>query len=134
MIVHLLDPTFGQVVTPVALNAAVRYGDFHVHPTQRELILAVQEAHVGQGADGVENTVAAVHVPSGKVVTVLKGADFYEHPQFSPGGKRICWMQWDHPDMLWTGTPLYMAEWVAEMGTPGERTLVSDQAGVERIC
>ncbi|CAK7221413.1 hypothetical protein SBRCBS47491_004522 [Sporothrix bragantina] len=136
--VYLLDPASGKVGTVVTPDPAVRHGNFHVHPTTQEWILAVQESHVGKGkgkgADGVDNTVIAIHIPTGKVTTVLQGADFYQHPQFSPDGKRVCWTQWDHPDMPWSGTLLYVAPWDADTGTVLESTLVSGQAGVESIC
>ncbi|CAK7230996.1 hypothetical protein SEUCBS140593_007776 [Sporothrix eucalyptigena] len=132
--IYLLDPASGKVDTIVTRNPAVRLGDFHVEPASHEWILAVQESHHGEGADSVENTVVAIHVPTGQVSTVLNGADFYEHPQFSPDAKRICWTQWDHPDMPWTGSQLYVSEWDESTGAVGERTLVSGQTGVESIC
>lgn len=132
--VFLLDPSSGEVEKVVAPDATVRFGNFSVHPKTQEWILAVQETHTkdSQGSTTVKNSIVAIHVPTAKVTPILEGADFYQHPQFSPDGSQVCWTQWNHPDMPWSGTLLYVAPWNIDKLL--ERTLVSGQAGVESIC
>ncbi|KAL1895505.1 hypothetical protein Sste5346_005314 [Sporothrix stenoceras] len=135
--VFLLSPTTGNVDTVVKADPCVRYGDFHILPTKHDWVLAVEERHTAPDAvkdADVTNTVVAIHIPTGQVTTVLEGADFYEHPQFSPDGQQVCWTQWNHPDMPWTGTELYTAPWKDERVIVKDRTLVSGKAGVESIC
>lgn len=40
------------------------------------------------------------------------GHDFYGAPRLSPDGTRLAWITWDHPDMPWDTTEL----WVADVG------------------
>jgi len=56
------------------------------------------------------------------------GHDFYMQPRWSPDGTRLAWIAWDHPQMPWDGTLLYVAPVrAAEGATPqlGEPTLVA---------
>ncbi|KAH8698606.1 putative dipeptidyl peptidase IV [Talaromyces proteolyticus] len=132
--IFLLDPASGDVETIVAPNVSVRFGNFHVHPTTAEWILAIQESH-SKNSDGgavVKNAIVAIRVNTAEVSVIAEGADFYQHPQFSPDGKRVCWTEWNHPDMPWSGTRLYVAQW--ETGKLSGQILVSGEAGVESIC
>ncbi|KAL2809427.1 Alpha/Beta hydrolase protein [Aspergillus granulosus] len=130
--VFLLNVDSGEVKSIVTPDPLVRFGDFHVYPGSYEWILAVRETHGSHDAE--ENTIVAIHSLSGEVTTVAEGADFYQHPHFSPDGKYVCWIQWNHPDMPWTGSILHVATWESGKVLSGTSTVVSGQAGVESIC
>ncbi|KAJ5924068.1 hypothetical protein N7466_008255 [Penicillium verhagenii] len=132
--VFLLDPQSGTVENIVSPDASNRFSDFHVYPPTQEWILAVQETHETNESSEpiVTNTVVAIHAATGDVNFVAKGADFYSHPKFSPDGKQVSWVEWNHPDMPWTGSVLHLAPW--EPGKLLDSTVVAGQAGVESIC
>ena len=51
---------------------------------------------------------------------LVSGPDFVMTPRWSPDGRRLCWVEWDHPNMPWDGARLM----VREFGT-GEEFLVA---------
>ena len=46
---------------------------------------------------------------------LVSGMDFYAAPRLSPDGGRLAWLAWNHPNMPWDGTEL----WVGEIGPDG---------------
>ena len=40
---------------------------------------------------------------------LVQGADFYMQPAWHPSGKRLAWVEWDHPAMPWQSTRLMLA-------------------------
>lgn len=39
---------------------------------------------------------------------LVQGHDFYMQPAWHPSGERIAWIAWDHPNMPWDGTALFL--------------------------
>ena len=54
---------------------------------------------------------------SGEPRVLASGRDFYAYPRPSPDGTQVCWTCWDHPNMPWDGTEL----WVAPLDDPAVR-------------
>ena len=62
-------------------------------------------------------------------VKLAVGRDFYMQPRWHPAGDRVAWIAWDHPNMPWDGTELWVAEFDSRGGTPftsDERKLAGD--------
>jgi dipeptidyl aminopeptidase/acylaminoacyl peptidase len=94
------DPT---AVTPPGR----RYADLVARPGGG--LIGVREDHTDP-AD-VRNSVVALSGNAGDAGLVLFGAsDFVAYPRVSPDGRRLAWMAWDHPNMPWDDTRLYVAE------------------------
>lgn len=82
-----------------------RFADFKLAPDGKHLV-AVRERH------GSRVTNELVRIPldgSGDVQVVMAGADFYSSPRFSPDGRSLAWLEWNHPCMPWDGTELWVA-------------------------
>ncbi|KAK6362375.1 hypothetical protein TWF730_006066 [Orbilia blumenaviensis] len=91
-----------------------RYGNFAINPQDEQWIIAVLEEHRGSKSDQVVNTLVSIHGEPGSatIETVAEGKDFYSSPSWSPDGSKIAWLQWEHPDMPWTGSQVWIADWV----------------------
>ena len=127
------DPETGGVeaLTPEpATPRGDRYADGSVSP-DGEWIACVREHHPpgGRGAVDVRNEVVrlAAHRRSTPEVLV-SGPDFVSDPRWSPDGKRLCWIEWDHPNMPWDGTRLKVRDVAG-----GENTLVAG-GELESVC
>jgi hypothetical protein len=119
----------GQVETIIGGSEEWAFGDFNVHPTQPHYILAVQEELKKSPS---QDRIVLVDSRTGTIQVIAEGADFYSHARFNHDGGRICWLQWCHPDMPWTGSELYVAEWInGELQKPRK---VAGEAGIESIC
>ncbi|HET6998955.1 MAG TPA: S9 family peptidase [Solirubrobacterales bacterium] len=113
--------------SPVAITAepqtaaALRYADCRLSP-DGGTVVCVREIH-GEGE--AENQIVALPLDGSAEPTVLaSGYDFYSFPRISPDGAWLAWTCWDHPNMPWDGTEL----WVAPFEDPADATLVAGGA------
>jgi dipeptidyl aminopeptidase/acylaminoacyl peptidase len=93
---------------PVALTPeGYRYADLEPDPSGSHLY-CVREDHTGGGEP--RNAVVVVDTEGGEPGAVLFGdSDFVAYPRLSPDGKHLAWIAWNHPDMPWDATTLYVA-------------------------
>ncbi len=71
--------------------------------------VCVRERHT-PGAEPVNEIVAVATDASGSASTLATGADFYSSPRLSVDGAELAWVQWNHPDMPWDSTELWVAD------------------------
>ncbi|HEX7096554.1 MAG TPA: S9 family peptidase [Acidimicrobiales bacterium] len=86
-----------------------RFADGRVTPDGRWYV-CVREDHDGSEHEPRNDLVAVAMDGSGTVRSIASGADFYASPRPSPDGTRLAWIQWNHPDMPWDGTELWVAD------------------------
>ena len=114
---------------PPPQPGAWRYADGRVIPGS-DWLVCVRERHHGPATDQVENDLALVHLSGEReAVTLVGGHDFFAAPRPSVDGSRLAWLSWDHPNMPWDGTELWVADLVAEPGC--DRPAIS---GVRRVA
>jgi dipeptidyl aminopeptidase/acylaminoacyl peptidase len=101
------EETPPKPLTKETENCGLRYADYEMDET-RNRILVVREDHTLEGKEAV-NTIAAVSLADGSETVLAQGHDFYSSPKLSPDGKSIAFFTWDHPNMPWDGTQLWVA-------------------------
>jgi dipeptidyl aminopeptidase/acylaminoacyl peptidase len=92
---------------PITPEGPFRYADYELDE-QRGRIVAVREDHSGSG-EAVNTLVAIPLDGSGKVDVLAEGRTFYSFPRLSPDGNRLAFLAWDHPNLPWDGTELFVA-------------------------
>ena len=114
---YRLDPAKGEAEPrPITPEADWRYADIVIDTPHRRL-LCVREDHTVSGTEPV-NTIVAVPLDGGDEQQVLvSGPDFVATPRLSSGGSQLAWLSWNHPNMPWDCTKL----WVTDLDDVGKR-------------
>jgi len=112
-----------QPLTPVA---DLRYADAVVD-LQRERIICVQEDHT-KGDREPANSLVSISLNNDEDIQVLaSGCDFYASPRLSPDRSQLAWISWNHPNMPWDSTQLWVAP-INPDGSLGEAECVAGGA------
>jgi dipeptidyl aminopeptidase/acylaminoacyl peptidase len=117
---------------PVALTPepvvphGFRYADGRVTPDGRTVV-CIREDHTPRPGDEpepvpperVRNEIVALAADPGDgepaiPAVLVCGHDFAAAPRISPNGRRLAWLTWEHPDMPWDTTVLWVADLVAD--------------------
>jgi len=106
------NPAQPQPITPASPSPERnwRYADGLIDRARKRW-LGVREDHTDPNRAYPNNTIVAVPLsgPVSSAGTILaSGRDFYSSPRLSPNGKHLAWLAWDHPNMPWTASTLYM--------------------------
>jgi dipeptidyl aminopeptidase/acylaminoacyl peptidase len=93
--------------SPVPLTPpGYRYADSVAAPGGG--LIGIREDHTNS-AD-IRNAIAFISSEPGDAGRILYGdSDFVAYPRLNPDGTRLAWIAWDHPNMPWDNTRLYMA-------------------------
>ncbi len=90
------------------IESGLRYADGRLTPDGKR-ILCVRENHLA--GEEVRNEIVTLPTDgSGAPRTLASGRDFYAAPRPSPDGSSMAWLEWDHPQMPWDGTELWLAD------------------------
>ena len=83
-----------------------RYADGVISSDGARLV-CVRERH--EGSEVVNEIVSLPLDGSAPPRVLVSGHDFFSTPRLGPGS-RLAWLSWDHPNMPWDGTDLFVAE------------------------
>ncbi len=85
----------------------LRFADFVIHPNGQSLY-TILEDHRGKGE--CINSIAKVDLQSGEITLIAEGFDFYAFPRISPDGNSLAYIAWNHPNMMWDQTELFVTD------------------------
>jgi dipeptidyl aminopeptidase/acylaminoacyl peptidase len=113
----------GSEPQPITPTGSFRYAD-GVIDRQRNRMVCVCEDHTVAGREAV-NTLVSLALDGSDQQIFVSGNDFYSSPRISPDGTRLAWLTWNHPNMPWDGSEL----WVGEIMTDGSISNAERVAG-----
>src|SRR5713101_1961692 len=93
---------------PLTPAADLRYAD-GVVDRRRGRIICVCEDHTITESEAA-NTLVGLDLVGGDSQVLVSGSDFYSSPRLSADGSRLAWLAWNHPNMPWDGTELWVGE------------------------
>ena len=115
---------------PLTPSAARRFADGQFD-RRRNLFFTVSEDHSADRE--AVNAVLALDLDSDEGGTVvLSGNDFYASPRLSPDASELAWLSWNHPNMPWDGTELWLGQLNGD-GSVRERRRIAGGAN-ESVC
>jgi dipeptidyl aminopeptidase/acylaminoacyl peptidase len=105
---YLLDDREPMPLTPA--DAGMRFADLSVRDGE---VIAVRETHAD---GGIRRDIVAVPLDGSagteavNIRVLAEGSHFLAYPRVSPDGTKIAWIGWEHPQMPWDGTELFVKE------------------------
>jgi dipeptidyl aminopeptidase/acylaminoacyl peptidase len=120
----------GSQPNPLTPEGNLRYADGQID-RRRNLFFCVREDH-STAAEAI-NTLVRIDLAGSEGTTLMiSGNDFYSSPRLSPDGSHLTWLAWNHPNMPWDGTEL----WVGKLNGNGSLAETQKVAGgiAESIC
>ncbi len=103
------------VPEPITAENKYRYADFCFDKHRNQLI-CVAENHDNNLENNPQNSIIAIPLDGSMSLTTLcSGDDFYAYPRLDNTGTQLCWISWNHPNMPWDNTTL----WLTELDTNG---------------
>jgi hypothetical protein len=106
----------GSEPEPITAALERRYADMIVDQQRRRLI-CVCEDHTKTEHEAV-NMLVSIPLDSddrNDLQTLTLGNDFYSTPRLSLDGSHLAWLTWNHPNMPWDESEL----WIGELDTDG---------------
>lgn len=110
---RLYRQDIGKEPQPITPLATMRYADSIVD-LHRNRIICVCEDHTVAGREPINTLVSLGLEGDGNPQLLVYGNDFYASPRLSPDGSRLAWLTWNHPNMPWDSTALWVGELKAD--------------------
>jgi len=94
--------------SPIAItNDDCSYADLQFDEQFQRIICVQQDNNPDFHEE--QNSLIAIDLQSYSISTLHSGNDFYASPRLNHCGKQLSWLCWNHPDMPWDKTTLYLS-------------------------
>jgi dipeptidyl aminopeptidase/acylaminoacyl peptidase len=97
---------------PLTPKGDLRYADGRIDRARGRWI-GIREDHTRARKHHPDNTIVAIDVSTTGInagTILVSGHDFFAAPRMAPDGRKLVWLAWDHPNMPWVGSTLYLDE------------------------
>lgn len=106
-------------IAPLTPESQQRFANIH-YDKKRNRLIAVCEDHscISDNAPYPQNYLVSLDIhaltdsesPCIQPSPLHQGQDFYSNPCISPDGNWLTWLTWNHPDMPWDASQLWLAQ------------------------
>ncbi|HMV87744.1 MAG TPA: S9 family peptidase [Blastocatellia bacterium] len=112
---------------PITPEAEWRYADA-VYDGNFQRLICVREDHSVAGHEAVNAIVGIplfgpLSVEIGEQQVLAGGYDFYSSPRLNRDCSQLAWLSWNHPNMPWDGTELWVADVQADGSLANQRLI-----------
>ena len=101
------DP--GKAPRPITPPVDKRYAD-GIYDQKRNRIISIREDHTVKSGQAVTTIVSLDPEKENEGEVLVTGNDFYSTPRQNPDGTKLAWLRWNHPNMPWDGTEIWLAD------------------------
>lgn len=96
--------------TAITQEGPYRYADL-LFDSIRQQLIAIREDHCNKNAGQTEeiHQIVAISIDSNDITILKQGCDFYSNPVLNPEGTQLSWLCWNHPNMPWDDSQVWLA-------------------------
>lgn len=111
-------------IEPLTQTTGCRYGDLY-YSSVHHCLLAICEDHTNSTIEP-QNRLISLDLASGRITSVEIGHDFVTSAQVSPDGAWLAYITWDHPQMPWQASQLWLRQMESAVAFGQPRLVAGD--------
>ncbi|CAA6659468.1 unnamed protein product [Spirodela intermedia] len=106
---QIIGEKFPVPITPDYGGPVVRYADGMVDPHFKRYVTVMEDHR--QSSTNATTSIVSIDFRNENILepkVLVSGRDFYASPRIDPVGKRMAWIEWEHPNMPWDNSELWV--------------------------
>ncbi|WGL60868.1 prolyl oligopeptidase family serine peptidase [Pigmentibacter sp. JX0631] len=114
-------------INPVTFPFEGRFADFSLD-SKRKFLYCLRKNDSTQN-QFPPTEIVRINLVTKETEVLFTGSDFYSNPSVSPDGKKLCWLQWNHPNMPWDNNELFVADISSENIITNSKKILNSSVG-----